>query len=55
MEETDQGNSKYLIGTLKGATNMPEYREESAFYEEVKKVRSYLARKKGKSLPRDSA
>jgi hypothetical protein len=35
-------DSKYLIGVLKGATNMPEYREESAFYEEVKKVRILL-------------
>ena len=27
-----------MIGTLKGKTNMPEYREESEFYEEVKIV-----------------
>jgi hypothetical protein len=27
-----------MIGTLKGSTNMPEYREESVFYEEVKTV-----------------
>jgi hypothetical protein len=30
--------SKYLIGTLKGATNMPEYRQESEFYDDVKRV-----------------
>ena len=32
---------KYFIGSLKGKTNMPEYGESSAFYEEVKKVRRF--------------
>ncbi|KIW04648.1 uncharacterized protein PV09_04393 [Verruconis gallopava] len=38
---------KYLIGNLKGATNMLEYRKESAFYNDVKKRIAALFREIG--------